>query len=144
MAQVLAERTRDTDLDKDQKLAEAKKDAERALVTVETDVPTAGYPPEQIEWVQELRAVGGILRVWGRCHSKPRIGPRLKQICESRLTRFRSSRMRSRYFGLAVALDMQNKNPEALKYVQPGRGSDQGSAGLRRLGKAARAGARIG
>src|SRR5207253_2779448 len=40
VAQVLAERTRDTDLDKDQRLAEAKKNAQRALSTVETDIPT--------------------------------------------------------------------------------------------------------
>src|SRR5579864_5403082 len=49
VAQVIAERTHDTDLDKDQKLAEAKKDAEKALQTVDTDVPTAGYPPERID-----------------------------------------------------------------------------------------------
>ena len=36
VAQVLAERTRDTDLDKDQRLAEARKDAQRSLVTVDT------------------------------------------------------------------------------------------------------------
>src|SRR5580700_8262508 len=55
VAQVLAERTRDTDLDKDQRLAEARKDAQRALVTLETDIPT-GYPPEQ------LAAYKGFLR----------------------------------------------------------------------------------
>src|SRR5579871_4933263 len=49
VAQVLTERTRDGDLDKDQKLAQAKKDAERALVTVYTDVPTAGYPQDKID-----------------------------------------------------------------------------------------------
>src|SRR5271169_3075986 len=48
VAQVLAERTRETDLDKDQRLGEAKKDAQRALVTVDTDVPSSGYPPEQL------------------------------------------------------------------------------------------------
>src|ERR1700757_3102371 len=47
-AQVLAERTHDTDLDKDQKLAEAKKNAERALVTLDTDLPTTGVAPEQL------------------------------------------------------------------------------------------------
>src|SRR3984885_7640983 len=47
VAQVLAERTRDTDLDKDQRLAEARKNAQRALITVDTDVPSGGYPPEQ-------------------------------------------------------------------------------------------------
>ena len=39
VAQVLAERTRETDVDKDQRLAEARKDAQRALVTVDTDIP---------------------------------------------------------------------------------------------------------
>src|SRR5258708_20069941 len=56
VAQVLAERTRDTDLDKDQRLAEARKDAQRALVTVDTDVPSTGYPPDQ------LNAFKGFLR----------------------------------------------------------------------------------
>ena len=48
VAQVIAERTRDTDLDRDQRLAEAKKNAEHALETVETDIPSSGYPPEQL------------------------------------------------------------------------------------------------
>src|SRR6202166_1537564 len=48
IAQALAERTHDTDLDKDQRLAEAKKNAEHALVTIDTDIPTSGYPPEQL------------------------------------------------------------------------------------------------
>src|SRR5271154_5747440 len=56
VAQVLAERTRDTDLDKADRLAEARKDAQRALVTVDTDVPSSGYPPEQ------LSAFKGFLR----------------------------------------------------------------------------------
>src|ERR1700689_239732 len=49
VAQVLAERTRDTDLDKDQRIAEARKDAERALLTGETDIPTAGQPQDRID-----------------------------------------------------------------------------------------------
>ena len=48
VSQVLAERTRDTDLDRDQRLAESRKDAERALQTVDTDIPSSGYPPEQL------------------------------------------------------------------------------------------------
>src|ERR1035438_5268658 len=48
-AQVLAERTRDTDLDRDQRLAEARKDAERALVTIDTDIPTGGQPQDKID-----------------------------------------------------------------------------------------------
>ena len=60
VAQVLAERTRDTDLDKDQKLAEAKKDAERALVTIDTDIPTSGIPQDTARCVQGLPEVRGV------------------------------------------------------------------------------------
>lgn len=50
VSQVLAERTRDTDLDKDQRLAEAKQDAEKAIQTSETDiVMPANTPPEQVQ-----------------------------------------------------------------------------------------------
>jgi hypothetical protein len=50
VAQALAERTRDTDLDKDQKYAEAQKLAEKALQTVDTDVAVpAGTPQEKID-----------------------------------------------------------------------------------------------
>src|SRR3979490_810672 len=49
VAQVLAERTRDTDLDKDQRLAEAKKNAQRALETAATHIATAGQPQERID-----------------------------------------------------------------------------------------------
>ena len=59
-SQVLAEKTRDTDLDRDQKMAEAKKDAERALVTVDSDVPTAGFPPEKIDQFKRLRPLRGV------------------------------------------------------------------------------------
>ncbi|HXZ31202.1 MAG TPA: hypothetical protein VEH30_02880 [Terriglobales bacterium] len=49
-AEVIAERTRDTDLDKDQRFAEAQKDAQRALQTADTDVAIpAGTPQEKID-----------------------------------------------------------------------------------------------
>ena len=51
----------DTDLDKDQSVAEAKKDAERALVTIDTDVPTTGYPPEQLNAFKTGCAVRRVL-----------------------------------------------------------------------------------
>jgi tetratricopeptide (TPR) repeat protein len=57
VAQVLAERTRDTDLDKDQKQEEATKLAQRALETVETDLSVpAGTPQDRID------AYKGLLR----------------------------------------------------------------------------------
>jgi tetratricopeptide (TPR) repeat protein len=50
VAQVLAERTRDTDLDKDQRYDEAIKLAEKALQTVDTDLlVTPGTPQDKID-----------------------------------------------------------------------------------------------
>jgi tetratricopeptide (TPR) repeat protein len=50
VAEVLAERTRDTDLDKDQRLDEAMKFAQRAVATVDTDVAVpAGTPQEKVD-----------------------------------------------------------------------------------------------
>ncbi len=90
VAQVLAERTRETDLDKDQRLGEAKKDAQRALVTVDTDVPSSGYPPNN--WLR-LRTFYGPRRTKfsGRWITTPRRGRMRKEICESRSMRFRSN-----------------------------------------------------
>src|SRR5438094_6265841 len=57
VAQVLAERTRDTDLDKDQRLDEGIKLAQRSLITVDTDIaPRPDTPQEKID------AFKGVLR----------------------------------------------------------------------------------
>ncbi len=49
-AEVIAERTRDTDLDRDQRLAEAQKDSLRALQTIDTDAQIpAGTPQEKVD-----------------------------------------------------------------------------------------------
>jgi tetratricopeptide (TPR) repeat protein len=56
-AEVIAERTRDTDLDKDQRFAQASKYAQHALETIDTDVPVpANVPQAQID------AYKGLLR----------------------------------------------------------------------------------
>jgi tetratricopeptide (TPR) repeat protein len=50
VAQALAERTRSTDLDKDQKYSEAQKDAEKALQTIDTDlVVSPGTPQDKVD-----------------------------------------------------------------------------------------------
>ena len=56
-AEVIAERTRDTDLDKDQRFAQATKYAQHALETIDTDIPIpANVPQAQID------AYKGLLR----------------------------------------------------------------------------------
>jgi tetratricopeptide (TPR) repeat protein len=116
IAQVLAETTRDTDLDKDQKLAEAKKNAERALVTIDTDVPTAGYPPEKIAQFKgylksEAYAVLGTLASNARNYTDAETN--LRKSIEAFPEQVDSVAV----LRLAVALDMQKKYPEALKYA---------------------------
>ena len=116
LSQILAERTRDTDLDRDQKLAEAKKDAERALVTVDTDVPTSGYPPEAIDKFKryiksEAYAILGTLASNAKNYSEAETN--LKKSIDVFPEQVDSVAV----LRLAVALDMQNKYPDALKYA---------------------------
>src|ERR1700734_1999647 len=116
VAQVLAERTHDTDLDKDQRIAEARKDAQRALVTVETDVPSAGAPAEQLNAFKaflrsEAYAILGTLdfnaKAWADAEGNLR----------KSIDAFPQQVDPIAVFRLSVALDMQNKYPEALKYA---------------------------
>jgi tetratricopeptide (TPR) repeat protein len=116
VSQVLAERTRDTDLDKDQKLADAKKSAERALQTIDTDVPVTGYPPEQVN------AYKGFLRsqayaILGTLAFNAKNWPEAETNLRKSIDAFPQQLDAVAVFRLAVALDMQNKIPEATKYI---------------------------
>jgi tetratricopeptide (TPR) repeat protein len=116
VAQVLAERTRDTDLDKDQRLAEARKDAQRALVTVDTDVPSSGYPPEQ------LNAFKGFIRsqayyILGTLDFNSSSWVDAEGNLRKSIDALPQQLDPVAVFRLSVALDMQNKYPEALKFA---------------------------
>jgi tetratricopeptide (TPR) repeat protein len=116
VAQVLAERTRDTDLDKDQRLAEARKDAQHSLETVDADIPTAGQPPERIE------AYKGFLRseayaILGTIDFNAKAWPDAEGNLRKSIDAFPQQVDPIAVFRLSVALDMQNKYPEALKYA---------------------------
>ena len=116
VAQVLAERTRETDLDKDQRLAEAKTDAEHALVTVDTDIPTAGIEQARVDAYKgylksEAYAILGTLafnaKNWAEAETNLRKSIDALPQQPDPVAVFR----------LAVSLDMQNKYPEALKFA---------------------------
>jgi len=116
VAQVLAERTHDTDLDKDQKLAEAKKNAEKALQTVDTDVPTAGYPPEKIDLFKRY-VKSEAYAVLGTLASNAKNYPEAEANLRKSIEVFPEQVDSVAVLRLAVALDMQNKIPDALKYA---------------------------
>jgi tetratricopeptide (TPR) repeat protein len=116
VAQALAERTRDTDLDKAERLAEARKDALRALITVDTDVPTSGYSADQLNAYKgflrsDAYAVLGVLdynaKAWADAEGNLRksIDAFPQQVDPVAVLR------------LSLSLDQQNKYPEALKYA---------------------------
>jgi tetratricopeptide (TPR) repeat protein len=115
VAQVLAERTRDTDLDKDQRFDEATKMAQHALETVDTDVAApAGTPPEKVEaYKQYLKSTA--YAVVGTI-----------QFNQGKFADAESSLRKSvdadpaqpdpvAILRLALALDKQEKYPDALK-----------------------------
>jgi tetratricopeptide (TPR) repeat protein len=116
VAQALAERTRDTDLDKDQRLAEARKNAERALVTIDTDVPTSGYPPEQLEAFKNFIRSEAYVIV-GTLSFKASNWPDAELNLRKSIEVLPQQPDAVAVFRLAVALDMQNKIPEAMKYA---------------------------
>jgi tetratricopeptide (TPR) repeat protein len=116
VSQVLAERTRETDLDKDQRLAEARKNAERALVTVDTDVPTAGQPQERVD------AYKGFLRsdayvILGTIDFNNKSWASAESNFKKSIEALPQNVDPIAVFRLSVALDMQDKIPEALKYA---------------------------
>ncbi|MGB7821905.1 MAG: hypothetical protein WBL22_06900, partial [Candidatus Sulfotelmatobacter sp.] len=111
VAQVLAERTRDTDLDKDQRLAEARKDAERALVTIDTDIPTAGQQQDKID------AYKGFLRseayaILGTLDFNAKAWAAAEENLKKSIDVFPQQPDPIAVFRLSVALDMQNKYPD--------------------------------
>src|SRR5271165_345901 len=56
VSEVMAERTRDTDLDKDQRYDQAKKYALHALETIDTDIPIpSNAPPAQLEQIDAYK-----------------------------------------------------------------------------------------
>jgi tetratricopeptide (TPR) repeat protein len=116
VSQVLAERTRESDLDKEQRLAEARKNAERALVTVDTDVPTAGQPQERVD------AYKGFIRsdayaILGTLDFNNKSWASAEADFKKSIDAFPQNVDPIAVFRLSVALDMQDKIPEALKYA---------------------------
>jgi tetratricopeptide (TPR) repeat protein len=116
VAQGLAERTRDSDLDKDQRIAEAKKYSEHALVTIDTDVPTSGYPPEQLAAFKSFLRSEAYL-ILGTLSFKASNWPDAELNLRKSIDALPQQPDTVGVFRLAVALDMQNKIPEAMKYA---------------------------
>ena len=115
VAQVLAERTRDTDLDKDQRLDEAMKLAQRSLTTVDTDIaPRADTPQDKID------AYKGVLcssayAIMGTLEFNKEKYADAEGFYRKSIDAFPAQLDPVVVLRLALALDKQGKYPEALK-----------------------------
>jgi tetratricopeptide (TPR) repeat protein len=115
VAEVLAERTRDTDLDKDQRWDEAMKLAQHATETIDSDIAVpAGTPQDKID------AYKGFLRsnayaIMGTIQYNREKYPDAEGYYRKSIDAFPSQPDPVAVLRLALSLDKQNKYPEALK-----------------------------
>lgn len=114
-SEVIAERTRSTDLDKDQRYDQAKKYAEHALETVDTDVPIpAGAAQSQID------AYKGLLRssaysVLGTIEYGQEKYPDAESYFRKSIDAYPAQPDPVVMLRLALSLDKQARYPDALK-----------------------------
>jgi tetratricopeptide (TPR) repeat protein len=111
----LAEKTRDTDLDKDQRLDEAMKMAQKAIETVDTDVSIPpNTPQEQIDaYKGQLRSFG--YSIIGTLEFKKDNFAGAEADLRKSIDAFPAQPDPVVVLRLAISLDRQNKYPEALK-----------------------------
>lgn len=115
VAEILTERTRDSDLDKDQRLAEASKLAQHALDTIETDVTVPPGTPQD-----KLDAYKGFLRssaysVLGTLALNSDKYPQAEDYLRKSIAALPQQPDPLVVLRLALALDKQEKYPDALK-----------------------------
>jgi len=114
-AEYIAEHTRDTDLDKDQRWAQAQKYASRAVDTVETDVAIpAGTPQEKIDSYKGF-VRSSAYSVLGTVAFNQEKYPDAETNFRKSIDALPSQPDPVVVLRLAIALDKQNKYPEALK-----------------------------
>jgi tetratricopeptide (TPR) repeat protein len=115
VAEVIAERTHDTDLDRDQRYAEATKMAEKATQTVDTDVTVpAGTPPEKLDAYKSLLR-SNAYSITGTIEFKKDNFTAAQTNLQKSIDAFPSQPDPVVVLRLALALDKQQKYPEALK-----------------------------
>jgi tetratricopeptide (TPR) repeat protein len=133
IGEVLTERTHDTDLDKDQRLDEARKAIERALTTIDTDVP-AGVPPDKLD------AYKGLLRstalsVLGTLQFNKNDFAAAEGSFRKSIDAYPSQPDPVTVLRLSLALDRQNKYPEALTYANKAVDMTQDGTGAGQLAR---------
>lgn len=115
VAEVIAERTRDSDIDKDQRYAEAVTMAQKATQTVDTDVQVpAGTPQERIDAYKSLLR-SNAYSILGTIDFKKENYASAQEKLQKSIDAFPSNPDPVVVLRLALALDKQQKYPDALK-----------------------------
>ncbi len=115
VAEVIAERTRDSDLDKDQRYDEAIKMAQKATQTVDTDINApAGTPPDKLEAYKSLLR-SNAYSIIGTIAFKKNNFTEAETNLQKSIDAFPSQPDPVVVLRLALCLDKEQKYPEALK-----------------------------
>jgi tetratricopeptide (TPR) repeat protein len=115
VAEVVAEKTRDTDIDKDQRYAEAITMAQKATQTVNTDIQVpAGTPQEKIDAYKGL-LLSQAYSIIGTIEFKKENYAAAEADLQKSIDAYPIDPDKVVILRLALALDKQQKYPEALK-----------------------------
>jgi tetratricopeptide (TPR) repeat protein len=115
VSEVLAERTRETDLDKDQRLGEAMTMAKHAVETVDTDIAVpAGTPQDKIDAYKAFYR-SSAYSVMGAIAFNQEKYPDAENYFRKSIEAYPSQPDPIAVLRLALSLDKQGKYPEALK-----------------------------
>jgi len=115
VAEVITEKTRDTDIDKDQRYGEATSMAQKATQTVETDLSIpANTPQEKVDQYKGLLR-SNAYSILGTIEFKKENFPVAQDYLQKSIDAFPSQPDAVVILRLALALDKQGKYPEALK-----------------------------
>jgi tetratricopeptide (TPR) repeat protein len=115
VAEVIAERTHDSDIDKDQRYGEAVAMAQKATQTVDTDVQVpAGTPQDKIDAYKALLR-SNAYSIMGTIAFKKDDYPTAQENLQKSIDAFPSQPDPVVVLRLALTLDKEQKYPEALK-----------------------------
>jgi tetratricopeptide (TPR) repeat protein len=115
VAEVIAERTRDSDIDRDQRFAEATQMAQKAIQTVDTDIQVpAGTPQDKIDSYKALLR-SQAYSIVGTIDFKEDKFPAAEENLQKSIDVYPSDPDKVVVLRLALTLDKEQKYPEALK-----------------------------
>jgi len=115
VAEVIAEKTRDSDIDKDQRFGEATSMAQKATQTVDTDISVpAGAPQDKIDAYKALLR-SQAYSILGTIEFKKENFPGAQDYLQKSIDVYPSDPDPVVILRLALALDKQGKYPDALK-----------------------------